>query len=163
MVDVPGRPPKPADKRARTNRDFAPQIELHFEPCGVPELPSYREDDEGNTITIHWSRLTLDWWEDWINSPQAALFSKSDWRSLITTAFIHERFVRTQSLSAAAELRSREAAFGATPIDRLRLRMSLLDVEGAETKATERRRRQSAQGVKPPTAGRYAGLAAVPD
>ncbi len=157
-----GRPPKPADQRARRNKPTFPQTEIAFRPCDAPELPTVTEDEYGNPVPIHWHRLTREWWDSWVNSAQAELFSHTDWRSLITTAFVAERFYRGGSTSAAAELRTREKAFGATPYDRLSLRMSYLDVDAAEDKAAERKARQGAQGVAPPATGRYAGLAVVP-
>ncbi len=155
-----GRPPKPADQRARRNRDPNPPLELTYSPAEKPTLPATTRDEYGRTVKIDWHPQTLDWWLDWCESPQAALFSKSDWRSLVTTAFIADRFYKTHTIAAAAELRQREAAFGATPIDRLRLRMHLLDVDKAEDDA-KRRQRTGAEGVKPPTTGKYAGLSVV--
>lgn len=156
-----GRPPKPADQRARRNKDHGPQIELTYSPAVRPQLPTHTRNELLQEVPIPWHPQTLAWWEDWCDSPQAALFSKSDWRSLVTTAFIADRFYYTGTIAAAAELRQREAAFGATPIDRLRLRMHLLDVDKAEDDA--KRRQRKGEGVKPPTTGKYAGLSVVPE
>lgn len=119
-----GGTPKPRNARARRNQDLAPQVELEFEPGEKPELPTVWVDDEGELREIKWSKLTLDWWDDWINSPQAKIFSRSDWRSLLSAAFVADRWHKTWKVQYAAELRQRESNFGATPLDRLRLRMS---------------------------------------
>jgi len=120
----PGRAPKPRNARARRNKDLAPQMELEFAPGARPELPTVWVDDEGELREIKWSKLTLDWWDRWCRSPQAEIFSESDWGSLLSAAFVADRWHKTWRVQYASELRQREAAFGATPIDRLRLRMS---------------------------------------
>ncbi len=147
--------PKPRNARARRNADTAQRIELTFEPGEQPELPTVFVDVEGKLHEIKWSPLTLDWWQDWCESPQARIFSKSDWRSLLTTAFVAEKFHRTWEVKYATELRNREAAFGATPIDRLRLRMAWhedaergIRVSEAEEKARQKAARDRYTGLK---------------
>lgn len=133
---------KPRNARARTNADTNPRIELTFEPGEAPELPTVFVDTEGNLSELHWSPLTIDWWNNWCATPQASVFSASDWYSLLTTAFVAQRFFTTFEVKYASELRLRESAFGATPIDRLKLRMAWredaeygLKVSEAEEKA----------------------------
>jgi hypothetical protein len=140
--------PKPKGQRARRNADTAQQIELVFEPGEKPELPTVYMDFEGGLHEIRWSPLTLDWWKNWCECPQATIFSRSDWQSLLTTAFVADRFYTTWEVRYATELRAREAAFGATPVDRLRLRMAWR--EDAEhglkvSEAEEKRRQKEAQ------------------
>ena len=52
----------------------------------------------------------------------AASFTADDWSFLLDTALLH-RAVWMGDVKAAAELRLRVAKFGATPEDRLRLRV----------------------------------------
>lgn len=141
--------PKPRNARARANLDTNPKIELEFEPGKRPTLPTVWVDESGARNKIGWSPLTLDWWNDWCNSPQAKIFSTSDWRSLLSTAFVADRWHKTWKVQYASELRQREAAFGATPIDRLRLRMAWREdeklgflVSEAEEKARQKAARQ---------------------
>lgn len=150
---------KPRHARARTNADTHQRIELEFEPGEPPELPSVMIDEQGELVDCTWSPLTLQWWKRWTDSPQASVFSVSDWNSLLSTAFVADMFFRTRKAAYAAELRQREAAFGATPIDRLRLRMAWhedkergLKVSEAEEKARQKEARD-----------RYAGLKVVGD
>jgi hypothetical protein len=147
--------PKPRNARARRNLDTHPRIELVFEPGEQPELPTVSVDSDGFLHEIKWSPLTIDWWKDWCASPQARVFSRSDWRSLLTTAIVAEKFYRTWEVKYATELRNREAAFGATPIDRLKLRMAWhedaergLKVSEAEERARQKEARNRYAGLK---------------
>lgn len=121
---MPGPPPKPRNQRARRNPETAQPVELEFVPGEPPELPTTWIDQEGRLNEIGWSPLTLAWWESWRTSPQAKIFSQSDWQSLLTTAHVADQWHKTWKVSYAAELRQRESTFGATPLDRLRLRMT---------------------------------------
>lgn len=132
-----GPAPKDKDRRARNNKGLAPQMELVFEPGEKPDLPTTWIDQEGQLHEFSWAPLTQDWWNDWCRAPQSKIFSVSDWRSLLSTAFIAEKFHRTFEVKYAAELRLREAQFGATPMDRLRLRMSWREDAALGFKASE--------------------------
>lgn len=150
---------KPKEARARRNVDTAPQLDLDFQPGEPPELPTTWIDAEGQLQEMHWSPLTLAWWQRWLDSPQAKIFSPSDWSSLLSTAFVAERFHRGFEVKFASELRMREAQFGATPLDRLRLRMAWR--EDAErgfraSEAEEKARQKAAQQ-------RYGGIHVVPE
>jgi hypothetical protein len=149
--------PKPKSQRARRNADLAPQIDLEFQPADPPELPTTWIDKDGNLAELKWSPLTENWWQSWCTSPQAKIFSPSDWQSLLSTAFVADKFFRTFEVRYASELRQREAQFGATPLDRLRLRMAWMEDKERGFKvseAEEKRRQKEAQQ-------RYAGLRAV--
>lgn len=154
---MPGPAPKPKNRRARNNKDDVPRMELKFEPCEAPDLPTVSVDIDGQLHEIRWSPMTVEWWNDWRNSPQAEVFSRSDWRSLLTTAMVAEKFHRTWEVRYAAELRQREAAFGATPIDRLRLRMAWAEDAERGLKVSEKaeaeRQREAAK--------RYGNLHAI--
>lgn len=83
----------------------------------APELPAH-----------DWLPAALDWWETWKTSPQAHMFTQTDWMFLIETAFIANAFF-SGNLQAASELRLRVAKFGATPEDRARLRLKFGPIE----------------------------------
>lgn len=151
--------PKPRNARARANLDANPRIDLVFEPGEQPDLPTQWIDAEGNLAEIGWSALTLEWWADWCDSPQAKIFSRSDWRSLLSTAFVADAFYRTRKVQFAAELRMREAAFGATPIDRLRLRMAWAEDAERGFRASEAQEQQRAKEARK----RYGTIHAVGD
>lgn len=115
---MPGRGPAPKPERSRPN-DTARRA-AEFVPVtadGVlrgPDLPD----------TIPWTVQTAKWWMTWRRSPQAQTFTESDWDFLLDTAMLHQEFW-SGSLSVAGELRLRVGKFGATPEDRMRLRLQV--------------------------------------
>ncbi len=153
------RGPLPKDPSRRARNGVAagdiPNLELVFEPGQQPDLPTTWIDKDGNLEELTWSPLTLNWWEAWCTSPQAKILSKSDWNSLLSTAFVADRFFKTMDVRYASELRQREAHFGATPLDRLRLKMAWLEHEEKDAK-------RSGQADAPPNnRDRYTGLRPV--
>jgi hypothetical protein len=121
-----GRVPKAELSRA----DRSVQRAAEFVPVtadGVlrgPDLPD----------TIPWTVQTAKWWLTWRRSPQAQTFTESDWDFLLDTAMLHQEFW-SGSLSVAGELRLRVGKFGATPEDRMRLRLQVT-AEDAAVKAS---------------------------
>ena len=112
-----GRGPAPRLERARETdtkrrdaelRRLAPDDEVRG-----PELP------EGD-----WSERTLRWWDTWRRSAQAQTFTDTDWDFLIDTAYLHNLMTQGDT-GLAAELRIRVAKFGATPEDRMRLKIAI--------------------------------------
>lgn len=65
------------------------------------------------------------WWETWRKSPQAQTFTSTDWDFLVDTALMHHVMWTKGRWEFASELRLRAGKFGATPEDRLRLRMEV--------------------------------------
>lgn len=128
-----GPPPKQADQRKRRNAD-PQQTEVSADgQVRGPELPAL-EDGES------WPAMTVRWWENWRRSAQATQMADTDWDFLLDTALLHARFHQGE-VSVAGELRLRVAKFGATPEDRLRLRMSIVDPDAkgdARAKPTKR-------------------------
>jgi hypothetical protein len=119
-----GPAPKPAGRRARTNKDPVPQTVLRFEPAQAPDLP----DD------VDWHPRTVAWWEMWRRSPQAESFTESDWSFLLDTALMHTAMWARGQWTLAAEVRLRVAKFGATPEDRARLRMVFAEADEKDAK-----------------------------
>ncbi|NYD21372.1 hypothetical protein [Kineococcus aurantiacus] len=76
----------------------------------------------------------------------------TEWAELEVAAVLYEAFVRGRT-SAAAELRRRTAALGATATDRARLRIFAADADAKESKASPRtaapRRYPALQAVDP--------------
>jgi hypothetical protein len=120
-----GAAPKAAHQRPRdtARRIDANAIHVPDRPYDgqVPELPAH-----------DWLPATLLWWETWTKSPQAHLFTATDWMFLIETAFIANAFF-SGNLQSASELRLRVAKFGATPEDRARLRLKFSPIEDEDT------------------------------
>lgn len=116
-----GPPPKDPGTRRRRNADPAPKTEVTpDDDLRGPDLP----DDvlgEGK----EWHAQTLRWWDTWRRSPQAQTFLDTDWDFLIDTALMHHTMWTKGRWDFASELRLRAAKFGATPEDRMRLRMKV--------------------------------------
>lgn len=116
-----GRGPAPKDpsRRARRNDDGVTRTRLPLVRAAQPDLPQGAD---------RWPARTREWWQTWRESPIAADFTAVDWEFLLETALLHARFWGGDS-SVAGELRLRVAKFGATPEDRMRLRIDFVDVE----------------------------------
>jgi len=111
-----GPAPKGTRSRARDQRALEQSLtivaadgELHG-----PDLPDGFE----------WPAVTVEWWETWRKSAQAGTFTDTDWSFLIDTAVMHAEFW-LGNRSLAGELRLRVAKFGATPEDRMRLKIAV--------------------------------------
>jgi hypothetical protein len=116
-----GPAPKESHSRARdTARRRAPAVTVV--PDAVlrgPELP-----DE-----YQWSDATRSWWQTWRESPQAQMFTATDWSYLLDTAVLHADFWLGDR-TVESGLRLRVAKFGATPEDRQRLRLAVGEPTG---------------------------------
>lgn len=139
-----GPPPKDPSRRVRNNKDVHPTTRLEFQECEPPELP----DD------IDWHPRTRAWWNVWQNSPMAVMMGPTDWAFMIDTALMHHDLWSKRQWTLAAEVRLRLAQFGATPADRLRLRIQWADADSKDG------RREQAAPV--PTRPGYGKLRAMP-
>ena len=127
-----GPAPKPAAERARRNVDPTPEVIVATDAVARgPELP---DDlwDHATDSRLRWPGMTQRWWDNWRRSPQAQTFTATDWDFLVETALLHRRFANGEA-SVAAELRLRVAKFGATPEDRMRLRLAIAPPAPATT------------------------------
>lgn len=143
-----GRGPAPKDpsRRARRNADPAPMVRLEFRACAPPELPSL----------IDWHPMTLAWWKVWQQSPMAQLMGETDWAYLMDTALMHHAMWEKGQWTLAAEVRLRVAQFGATPADRLRLRVQWADADDKDAKIPQ------TTSVPDRASKRYGQLRALP-
>lgn len=96
----------------------APHSELYGH-----DLPGGFVDSDGNLVP--WHDVTVQWWTHWRESPQAALFTPTDWDYLLDTALMHHKMWANGRWDFASEVRLRVAKFGATPEDRLRLKLEV--------------------------------------
>ncbi|MDV6290316.1 hypothetical protein R2F25_30370 [Streptomyces sp. UP1A-1] len=126
-----GLAPKPEGRKVRRNKDAVPQTVLRWERAEPPELPEFRIERDGDLVEFVWPERTREWWQMWIDSPQAEHFGSADWEYLLDTALIHARYW-SGNLSLAGELRLRVAEFGATPSARARLRMVFAEADDAD-------------------------------
>lgn len=128
--------------RARRNKDTHQPTVLRFVRGTAPELP----DD------VDWHPQTREWWAMWQRSPQAEHFMESDWYCLLDTALMHSAMWSRGQWTLAAEVRQRVAKYGATPEDRLRLRMQFADADEKDRK----------RGGDESTSDRYGDLHVLP-
>lgn len=132
-------PPKDPSRRARRNKDPIPTRIFAVQPVEPYPLP----DDllpEGEL----WHPATVRWWARWCDSPLAADLPAVDWSELEATAVLHQQYMKKRSFTLAGELRLRMQLFGATPLDRARLRMQVVNADAAE--ADMHRRRNATSG-----------------
>jgi hypothetical protein len=113
-----GRGPAPKSTRSR------PRDQRRTEEAVVTVVPDGETHGPELPDTHEWPPATVDWWETWRSSPQAATFTDTDWSFLLDTAVLHAEFWLGNRM-LAAELRLRAAKFGATPEDRARLKISI--------------------------------------
>ena len=125
-----GPPPKDPAKRRRRNVAPAPTTVVADDgQIRGPELPGGHE----------WPAQTLRWWQTWRTAPQSQALTSTDWDFLLDTALIHAAFWLGNA-TVAGELRLRVAKFGATPEDRMRLRMQIDETQpptGDQSPSTE--------------------------
>lgn len=113
-----GHGPAPKGRRARARDEAKLRSVAADGQLRGPDLPELPEDEQ-------WHERTLDWWEVWRSSPQSQEFIDTDWSFLVDTALMHHTMWSKGRWEFAAELRLRAAKFGATPEDRLRLKLSV--------------------------------------
>jgi hypothetical protein len=117
-----------------------------------PDLPEFdvQVELDGELVSQRfvWPERTREWWQMWADSPLSTEFTATDWSELLDTALIHAR-VWSGELRWMPELRLRTAKYGATPEDRLRLRIQFAQAEEAEertgTRVSSRSRFQGMQ------------------
>lgn len=109
--------PTDPSKRKRRNEPTIATTELASpaRPARAPDLPK----------GMHPS--TRAWWRAWVTSPQASLFTVTDWTRLRLLALLVDQYVREPTPARLAEIRQNEAKYGATPEDRMRLRWRFRD------------------------------------
>ena len=135
-----GRGPAPKDpaKRARTNKDPVPTKVVTVQPSAKPELPSFSitvsQNGMVSTQEFEWPEATVEWWRMLDLHPLVHEFTGLDWSYLLDTARLHAAFWLGK-IDLASELRLREAKYGFTPEDRLRLRWQVASAVGAEADA----------------------------
>jgi hypothetical protein len=142
-----GRGPTPKDPtKLRGHRKPPPTLELVADahPVKPPALGSgYRFEGKQH----RWLPGTRSWWKTWRESPQAQMFSATDWRRLQLLAPIVDRYLRTSDPRLMSEIRLGEANLGATPADRARLHWQIVEAPGPP-KDPRRRARRDPRGLR---------------
>lgn len=123
------KPDDQAANRRGARRQPTPRVVSIGRAAAQPDLPDGYD----------WPEETGNWWSMWGRSPLAENFTEIDWSELLDTARFHAMIWDPEvplgaMLKAGAEVRRRGANFGATPLDRQRLRISLVMADEAEEK-----------------------------
>lgn len=125
-----GRGMAPKETRSRARDSKARDRELQrLEDDGElrgPRLPEGVLPDDDD-----WHPRTRQWWDTWRRSPQAQTFIATDWDFLLDTALLHHVMWTKGRWEFASEVRLRAAKYGATPEDRMRLKLKV-DAPGGE-------------------------------
>jgi hypothetical protein len=82
------------------------------------------------------SEETRRWYATWAGSPQASMFTGTDWQRLAMLAPLVDAYFAEPTKELLGEIRLNEALLGATPVDRLRLRWKLPDAGDGSAVAT---------------------------
>jgi len=142
-----GHGPAPKDPATRRRRNVTPPPVILSAPADGelrgPNLPI-------DVLPKHeqWHPRTRDWWRTWRESPQAQSFTSTDWDFLLDTALMHHTMWSQGRWEFASELRLRAAKFGATPEDRMRLRMQIAPGPTAEPEPSKPSRYGHLRAVK---------------
>jgi hypothetical protein len=137
-------PPKDPARRARRNKDTIPTRIFAVRPVDPYPLP----DDLLPPGDTDWHPATRRWWARWCESPLAADLPAVDWSELEATAVLHHQYMHKRTFTLAGELRLRMQLFGATPLDRARLRYQVANAEGIEAENDRRAHATSGQAAK---------------
>ena len=144
-----GPAPKPPERRARTNKEPVALRIIEARPVGQPDLPPRYKKLDDIIEEVDWPVETVKWWRMWGESPLASDFTDTDWSELLIAAFLHAEFMQGE-YKHAGELRLRTAKLGATPEDRLRLRIQFAQAVDAEVTAGQKvvSARDRMQGIR---------------
>lgn len=134
----PGRAQRP--NAARGQRQNVAQLRvLPSALSSQPSLPTrYVQDANGKRRKASWPAETVAWWKSWASSPLSNEWGETDWSFMLDTALLHAAYW-SGDLKVAPELRLRVAKMGATPEDRLRLKITFEAADAAEAQGKERR------------------------
>ncbi|WP_269929113.1 hypothetical protein [Kocuria massiliensis] len=113
---MPGPPPKPADKRARRNKDLVGTTTVEAVPSGQPPLLD----------SIPWPEPTREWWCALGQLPQTQSFNAVQWDHLMMIAVIHADFWGNQNTRVLNDFQKAMAEYPILPASMLRLRVTAL-------------------------------------
>lgn len=151
---MPGPAPKQMGTKGGRTPDKVPFRVVGLPKTPAPELPEHFRmvdaNDEGVLVRkrVKYPPETRNWWDAWVRSPLNDGFTEHDWNYLLEVSVIHACFwLDIDRMKCASELRQRMSLFGATPADRARLRIILVNAETAEETAEEAARLNAKVGV----------------
>jgi hypothetical protein len=118
---VAGHGPPPAPTKRRRNQDPIPeQVLVADGTVHGPDLPAGVLPENQD-----WHPQTVALWESLRRSPLLADEPELGWQFLVDTALMHHTMWAKGRWEFASEVRLRLAKYGATPEDRMRLRIKV--------------------------------------
>lgn len=112
-----GMGPAPSPNRRRANADTFAADKTTVQADGRTRGPAlgrgYRTE-------------TRAWYATWRKSAQARAFTPTDWQRLMMLAPLVDSYWREPDVKLLTEIRQNESLLGATPLDRLRARISVV-------------------------------------
>jgi hypothetical protein len=141
-----GRGPAPKASRSRKRDEAEATVVVDTGDLYGPLLPEGVLPDGED-----WHQQTRSLWDALRRNPLLAEEPELGWQFLLDTALMHDRMWAKGRWEFASEVRLRLAKYGATPEDRMRLRVKVATPEQAE-KAGEK------AGEATPAAVRRRGL-----
>ncbi len=115
-----GMGPPPAENRVRRNADTFGSDRTTVVADGRMRGPALKGE---------YAAATREWWNTWRKSAQAQTFAPTDWQRLKMLLPLVEAFHTTSDpqlmVKLLTEIRQSESLLGATPMDRLRGRVSV--------------------------------------
>lgn len=111
-----GMGPAPSPNRRRTNADTFGAEKVTVQADGRTRGPA---------LAGSYGPETRAWYSTWRKSAQARTFTPTDWQRLAMLAPLVDIFFREPDVKLMTEIRQNEALLGATPLDRLRARISV--------------------------------------
>lgn len=115
---MPGMGPPPSERKRRRNADTFEAAAVTVPADGTvdaPPLPGARK----------YVKATREWYATWCRSPQAAVFTVTDWQRLHMIAALVDQYFRAPTTKAMGEIRLNESLLGATHVDRMRARITV--------------------------------------
>ena len=119
-----GHGPPPKTEATRRRRNPSPEVRS-VAADGRRRGPALPKAWDIFEYGEEWHPQTVKWWDTWRKSAQAQEFTDTDWDFLLDTALMHHTMWSKGRWEFASELRLRVAKYGATPEDRLRLRLEV--------------------------------------
>lgn len=114
-----GRGPTPKGDVVRRNKERMEKVENVGAVYGKPLPEGILPDGEA------WHPQTVSWWESLRRFPLLKDEPDLGWQFLIDTALMHHTMWTKGRWEFASELRLRVAKYGATPEDRMRLKVKI--------------------------------------
>jgi len=126
---MPGPLPKEQHQRERDTKRRVTSKEATVFDDGEVRGPTIRQATGRND----WSARATTYWETWRTSPQAQLFTATDWQRLAMLVPLVEQYWNDPipDRGVLAELRLNEERLGATVADRQRLRVKVEEADAA--------------------------------